>query len=85
MTAHATLKATLRKAIIKQARDFCINKPVITELVINDFKVLTGGGASYENAICLITDNYICPITRERKIDKYRASYDGKLTAAQVA
>lgn len=80
MTTLTELKTKLRKAITKQAMEFCINKPAITELAINDFRELLGGGASYESANCLITDSYICPFTGERKVDKYSASYDGKLS-----
>lgn len=70
----------LKKSIKREARDFCINTPRITKFEIHQYKSISGSGATYENATCVVTDCYKCPITGEQKEDIYQCSYDGKLS-----
>lgn len=74
------LIAQLKKAIAKRMSSVCINKPRITKFVINQYQPLTDGGATYRDATCVVTDEYTCPLTRERKIETYKCVFDGSIS-----
>ena len=83
----SNFKGLMKKKIINAAMknpDF-MNKPVLTGLKINNVIELIGGNFSYENAECVLTDNYTHPITHKQMKDAYHCVFNGELKIERIA